>query len=81
MPILARAKYKLAMSLDSRAMKGEAFQSVTCAWLAGATLAGLGLNAAFGWQWADPAAALLFVPAIIKEGLESLKGKLCDDCH
>lgn len=80
MPLLAQAKYKAAASLESKALKGEAFQSVTCAWLAGSTLLGLVLNLAFHWSWADPLAALLFVPAIIKEGLEALKGELCADC-
>ncbi len=37
----------------------EAFQSLTCAWMAGATLLGLTLNALLHWTWADPVAALL----------------------
>ncbi len=77
MPLLARAKYKSAQDLNSKAMKAEAFQSVTCAWLAGTTLLGLALNALFHWKWADPTAALLFTPVIIKEGLEAIKGKPC----
>ena len=81
MPLLANAKYKSARSLNSAAMKAEAFQSLTCAWLAASTLLGLVLNALFHWTWADPAAALLFVPAIIKEATEALRGNLCSDCH
>lgn len=81
MPLLARAKYNSAKRLNSGAMKAEAFQSVTCAWLASTTLLGLALNALFHWSWADPAAALLFTPAIIREGLEALKGELCSDSH
>ncbi len=81
MPLLARAKYRSAADLNSSAMKAEAFQSLTCAWLAASTLLGLALNVLFHWTWADPIAALLFVPAIIKEGLEALKGELCADCH
>jgi len=37
-------------------------------------LVGLALNVAFGWWWADPAAALVVVPLVIKEGLEVLEG-------
>src|SRR5207245_1051032 len=43
-------------------------------------LAGLLLNALSGWWWADPAAALIMVPIIAKEGFEGLQGKACDDC-
>lgn len=80
MPILAKAKYKSARALNSKAMKAEAFQSLTCAWLAASTLLGLALNLVFHWSWADPVAALLFVPAIVKEGFDALKGDLCADC-
>jgi divalent metal cation (Fe/Co/Zn/Cd) transporter len=31
------------------------------------------LNAAFGWWWADPVAALAVVPLVVKEGLEALE--------
>ena len=81
MPQLARAKYNSAKVLNSKAMKAEAFQSLTCAWMAGATLLGLGLNALFHWAWADPLAGILFVPSIVKEGIDALKGELCTDCH
>ena len=62
-------------------MKADAFQSLTCAWLAGTTFLGLALNSLFHWTWADPVAALLLVPAIVKEGKAALKGELCADCH
>jgi divalent metal cation (Fe/Co/Zn/Cd) transporter len=40
------------------------------------------LNAAFGWWWADPAAALAMTPIIVKEGLGALRGETCcGDCH
>lgn len=32
-------------------------------------LVGVGLNAAAGWWWADPVAALVMVPLIALEGL------------
>jgi divalent metal cation (Fe/Co/Zn/Cd) transporter len=40
-------------------------------------LAGLVLNAAFGITWADPAAALVMVPIIAREGVEGLQAKAC----
>jgi divalent metal cation (Fe/Co/Zn/Cd) transporter len=42
---------------------------------------GLVLHQAFGWWWADPAAALLMVPIILREGVQCLRGKVCSDCH
>lgn len=59
MPVLARAKARLAPVLGSRAAEAEASQTNVCAWLSGALLIGLGGHAAFGWWWADPAAALV----------------------
>lgn len=59
MPVLARAKARLAPVLGSRAAQAEASQTHVCAWLSAALLAGLGAHAVFGWWWADPAAALV----------------------
>ena len=59
MPVLARAKARLAPVLGSRAAQAEASQTDVCAWLSGALLLGLGAHAAFGWWWADPVAALV----------------------
>jgi divalent metal cation (Fe/Co/Zn/Cd) transporter len=44
-------------------------------------LAGVGLNAALGWWWADPVAALAMVPIIGKEGVEDLQGEAECECH
>jgi divalent metal cation (Fe/Co/Zn/Cd) transporter len=74
MPLLARRKLKLAADLGSPAMRADAHEQVACAWLSATTLAGLGLNAALGWWWADPAAAVLMVPWIAKEGWEAWRG-------
>jgi hypothetical protein len=35
-------------------------------------LAGVGLNAAFGWWWADPVGALAMLPVIVWQGWETL---------
>jgi divalent metal cation (Fe/Co/Zn/Cd) transporter len=80
MPLLARAKLKTAEALDSRALRADAYETIACAWLSATTLAGLALNAAFGWWWADPAAALVLIPFIVREGLEGLRGEdHCDE--
>jgi cation diffusion facilitator family transporter len=73
MPLLGWAKLKTAGELESRAMRADAFETIACAWLSLATLGGLSLNAAFGWSWADPLAALAIVPLVVREGIEGLK--------
>lgn len=78
MPMLARAKRRLAAMLSSKAMNADSRQSDFCAYLAGVTLVGLALNALFGWWWADPVAALVMCPIIAREGIRSLRGESCD---
>jgi divalent metal cation (Fe/Co/Zn/Cd) transporter len=59
MPWLARAKRALAPTLGSQAVAADAAQTNLCAMLSGVLVAGVGLNAVFGWWWADPVAALV----------------------
>lgn len=73
MPVLAKAKLKLAGQLESKALRADAYETVACAWLSLTTLVGLILNAALGWWWADPVSALVLVPLIVREGLEGLR--------
>ncbi|MBI4768224.1 MAG: cation transporter [Deltaproteobacteria bacterium] len=80
MPILARAKRRSAADLNSRAMKADSRQTDLCAYLSAILLGGLVLNALLSWWWADPLAALIMVPIIAREGLEGLRGEVCD-CH
>ena len=72
MPVLARAKRRVAVALGSRALEAEAMQTSICAYLSVIALAGVALNTFVGWWWADPVAALAMVPIIAKEGLEGL---------
>src|SRR5467141_2067482 len=80
MPLLSRAKRKVGRALGSSAMQADAKQTEFCTFLSAILLAGLLLNAAFGLWWADPAAALIMVPLIAKEGVDGLHGKTCEDC-
>jgi divalent metal cation (Fe/Co/Zn/Cd) transporter len=80
MPLLARAKRRVGHALQSSATIGEAEQNMICAYLSVALLVGLGLNAAFGWWWADPAAALFIAGVAAREGVESWRGGHCDCC-
>jgi divalent metal cation (Fe/Co/Zn/Cd) transporter len=79
MPLLARAKRKVAAGIQSAAMNADAQQAQFCTYLSAILLAGLLLNALLGWWWADPAAALVMVPIISKEGIDALRGQTCCD--
>lgn len=58
MPLLARAKRRVAPALGSRALVADATQTDLCTLLSGVLLVGLAANAALGWWWADPVAGL-----------------------
>ena len=73
MPVLARAKRKVAAALKSGALASEARQTSLCAYLSSIALIGVGANMLLGWWWADPLAALGMVPIIGLEGLEGIR--------
>jgi divalent metal cation (Fe/Co/Zn/Cd) transporter len=79
MPLLSRAKKKVANELGSSAMHADAKQTDFCVYLSVILLLGLVLNAVLGWWWADPTAAVLMVPLIAKEGVEAMKSETCCD--
>ena len=56
MPLLVRAKRRVAAQLNSRALAADSKQTELCTWLSAILLGGLGLNALAGWWWADPVA-------------------------
>ena len=71
-PVLARAKLQLAGPLGSTALRGDGVLSLAGAILAGATLASLALDSAFGWWWADAVAALLIASILFGEGARTI---------
>ena len=80
MPMLSRAKRRVGLALGSAAMHADAKQTEFCTYLSAILLAGLLLNAVFRLWWADPAAGLIMVPIIAKEGVEGFEGKACQEC-
>jgi len=80
MPLLARAKRKVASAMQSGALRAEARQTSLCAYLSIIALSGVLLNATLGWWWADPVAALCMVPIIMSEGIDGLRAKPREDC-
>lgn len=77
MPALAWLKRRTAKTTESRALAADAVQSATCAYLAGITLMGLGINAAFHIGWMDSIAALAAIPVLIIEGRRAFRGESC----
>jgi divalent metal cation (Fe/Co/Zn/Cd) transporter len=77
MPLLARAKRKVAHGLNSGAMRADSRQTDLCAYLSAILLGGLLLNWVLGWWWADPVAGLAMVAITAKEGFEALRGERC----
>ena len=77
MPLLARAKRRVAGGLGSRALHADSRQTDLCAYLSAILLGGLVLNALLAWWWADPIAGLVMTPIIAKEGVDALRGERC----
>lgn len=81
MPMLARAKRRVAAGIGSGAMQADSRQTDFCTFLSAILLGGLLLNALLGWWWADPVAGLVMVPIIAKEGVDGVRGRACcTDC-
>jgi divalent metal cation (Fe/Co/Zn/Cd) transporter len=79
MPILAGFKLKVAARLNSRALRADAIESITCGYLSIVLMVGLAATWLFGWWWLDSVAALALIPFLIKEGRAAISGKEC--CH
>ena len=75
MPFLALAKRRTGQALESRALIADSKETLICSYLSFSLLLGLGLNATFGWWWADPVAALVMVPFIFREAREAWEGE------
>lgn len=80
MPVLARLKRDAAERTGNRALRADAVQSATCAYLAALTLAGLLARSLFGLHWLDQAAALAAAPILIVEARRARRGELCGCC-
>ena len=79
MPLLARAKRRLAPLMGSRAVEAEANQTFLCALMSGALLVGLSANAALGWWWADPLAGLFIAGAAAYETVHTWRAESLED--
>jgi divalent metal cation (Fe/Co/Zn/Cd) transporter len=75
MPWLAKEKRRLAAVTGSAALKADAAESALCGYLSAIALVGLAVNAIWHVEWADPVAALVIVPLIVREGWDAMLGK------
>lgn len=75
MPLLARGKQTVGRALNSPVVLADAVETWLCTSLSAIVLAGLALNAAFGWWWADPVAALGIAWLAVREGREAFEGE------
>jgi divalent metal cation (Fe/Co/Zn/Cd) transporter len=75
MPILAGYKLKVAARLNSRALRADAIESITCGYLSIVLIIGLAATRLLGWWWLDSVAALALIPFLLKEGREAIRGE------
>ncbi len=73
MPALAYLKRRTGQALGSRALVADSQETVACAYLSAALLAGLGLNYWAGLWWADPVAGIVVVGFLCMEGYKTLR--------
>ncbi len=77
MPILAGFKLKVAARLNSRALRADAIESITCGYLSIVLIVGLAATRLLGWWWLDSVAALALIPFLIREARAAISGE-CD---
>ena len=80
MPVLARMKRNTAKKTRNTALRADAIQSATCAYLAALTLSGLLFRWEFNVHWLDQVAALAAVPILIVEAKRARRGQTCACC-
>jgi len=80
MPALALYKHRIAKTIKSRSLAADSKQTLVCSMLSAALLVGLGLNYLYGLWWADPAAALVIVVFILREGYETIREEKVCSC-
>jgi divalent metal cation (Fe/Co/Zn/Cd) transporter len=73
LPLLARAKYRVAADLGSGALRADSVLTAAAAGLAAIGLASIGATRAFGFWWADAVAALIVSVIVAREGWASFR--------
>jgi divalent metal cation (Fe/Co/Zn/Cd) transporter len=73
MPWLAARKRRVNRTLQSAALRADIAESVSCAYLAGVTLAGVAVSAVTGWWWVEYVAAAALLWWLVPEAREAVE--------
>ena len=73
MPLLARAKRGVNRVINSASLRADIAETISCAYLAAITLAGIGLSMVLGWWWAEYVAAFALLIWLVPETREALE--------
>ncbi|GAA3675015.1 MULTISPECIES: cation diffusion facilitator family transporter [Dermacoccaceae] len=77
MPFLSWAQRRTGRALASGSVVADSKQTLLCTYLSAVLLAGLLVNAWWGWWWADPIAGLVIAAVAVREGLQAWRGDAC----
>jgi divalent metal cation (Fe/Co/Zn/Cd) transporter len=77
MPVLSLSQRRAGRELGSLSAVADSKQTLLCTYLSAILLAGLVLNSALGWSWADPVAALGIAAIAVREGINAWRGDPC----
>jgi divalent metal cation (Fe/Co/Zn/Cd) transporter len=77
MPWLSCAQRRAGREFGSASAVADSKQTLLCTYLSAVLLLGLVANAALGWWWADPAAALVIATVAVREGRQAWRGEAC----
>jgi len=75
MPLLARGKRAVNRVIDSASLHADIAETISCAYLAGVTLAGLGVSMLTSWWWVQYVAALALLVWLVPEAREALDAR------
>ena len=73
MPLLALAKARANRTIGSASLRADIAETITCAYMAGVTLAGVVLSAALGLWWIQYLAALALLIWLVPETREAVE--------
>lgn len=77
--LLSRRKWRIAESLDSRALRVDAVESIACGWLSFVVVIGLLAQFLLDAWWIDAVSSLAIVWLLVKEGREAWQSEAGDD--
>lgn len=81
MTILGQRKIAVAEKINSRALRADAMESITCGWLSAVVLVGLAAQYVLHAWWIDSVTSLAIVYFLVKEGREAWLGQECGCQH